>query len=387
MILQFGMENKKMIKLFKPIYPNKKEILEKIEEILDSGWIINGKYTEKFEEEICKYLGCKNAVLVNSGTAALHLAVRNVFNQDKGKYVLTTPNTFIATNFALLYEGFAPQFVDIDKYGNIDLDEVDYWCKTLHNSLAGIMVVHYSGMPVDINKLNEISKKYDVPVIEDCAHAFSAVYNNGLKVGNSNNTCCFSLFAVKPMHVGEGGIITTNDNKLAEKARQQSWFNINRNTYQRSTAKSYNWDYNVLGIGNKYNYNEIFAAIGLNQIKYANKQWMDRKNIAIDYYLNLNGIGDIIVNKPNSYCSFHFWPIFTKRRNELHDYLKEKGIESGMHYKMNYNYSLFGNHENLPNADKFERTELTLPIGSHLTDKDLEYIVETIKEFYKGNKK
>lgn len=368
------MNSNKHIQLFRPVYHNIDQITKSIADSLESGWTGNGPKTKLLEEKIAEYLGCKNVIMLNSGTAALHLAVRNTFDHTK-KYVITTPNTFVATNMVLLYEGFTPIFADIDEYGNLDINS-SWEIKTqkYRDEIAGTVMVHYSGATIR----GQFNDCHFWPIIEDCAHAFSAKYYTGEKIGNrEKNVCCFSNHAVKPFPINEGGFITTNDDELATKIRKQAWFGIDRSTFDRSKDRGYKWEYNIDEIGYKYHYNDIQACIGLEQLKYVDEDHERRIEVAQRYSQNLQG-ENIRFSPINRNYSYHFMPIFVKNNKKFIEKMSGYNIECGMHYKMNYHYPIFDKaivYRNT-NAEKFEETEVTLPFGLHLSNDDIDYVSE-----------
>ncbi len=375
-----------MIKLFKSIYHDVKAISNSIEESLNSGWTIAGPKVKKLEKLLEEYIGVKHVIMTNCCSSALHLAVLNRFRKDD--IVISTPNTFVITNMVPLYNNNKLVFVDIDNNGNINVDKVEKQIGRYGHSISGMIIVHFSGTVVDIEKVNFLSEKYNIPVIEDCAHCFGAKYHDGVIVGNSRNICCFSFHAMKPLPVNRGGFITTNDDKIAERIRDQSWFGIRGNTFERSSQKRYKWDYDVRELGFNYEGNDLLAAIAIEQLPYLDQDVETRLSLAQFYYDNLSKIENIRIEPPVKGSSYYFQPVFVKRRNEFVEKMSEAGIECGMHYKMNYNYkvirdSLVNSNEKFEKGDEYDSTELTLPFGVHLTEFDQKYIVVSVEKINK----
>ena len=182
-----------MIQVFRP-YIDTDRVLKKLKSIIDSGWVGLGPKTKEFEDKLSQYIGVKHFVALNSATSGLHLAIKCLDLPKKSK-ILTTSNTFISTNHAILYEDHIPVFCDIEKLtGNIDAELID---KALvnDNEIKAIIVVHIGGYSCDMDKINKIGKKHNVSIIEDCAHAFGGEYNNK-KIGNTDNVCVWSFQAI-----------------------------------------------------------------------------------------------------------------------------------------------------------------------------------------------
>jgi perosamine synthetase len=370
-----------MIQVFKPRMHNE-EILKELSTILSSGWIGLGPRTKQFEEQISKFLNCRNFVATNSCTSSLHLAIRCLNLPDKSK-ILTSPITFVSTNEAILYEGHIPVFYDIEfDTGCVSIESLQRLLKQ-HHDVKAIMVVHFAGYPCDMDKINQLALEYGIDVIEDCAHAFGSEYK-GKKIGDTDNLCVWSFQAVKNLPIGDGGGISTKDDKLASRLRRLIWLGIDKSTVERSSLdssrQSYNWDYDVTELGYKYHMNDIAATIGLVQLKHLESDNKRRLEIATRYK------NEIAINciKPNydtdRMSSYHFYPILFSNRNEIYKKLTLVDIYPGMHYKRNDKYSIFMNYDkdDLVNADKFESQELTLPLHLHLTDIDVQKIIDTV---------
>ena len=248
-----------MIPLFRThIY---QESIDNVNAVLRSGWLGLGPKTEEFEKAFCGYIGCKYAIALNSCTAALQLAVE-LADLPKSSRVLTTPLTFVATNHVLLQYGLDPIFVDIDPLtGNMSLESIRRLLRLYgrgeHNTTRprAIMAVHYGGHPIPIDFLYEIGKEFRLTIIEDAAHACGASYL-GKKIGADSKFCCFSFHAVKNLAVGDGGMLCTNDEEIANKARKLRWFGIDKNSADRSNG-GYSWQYGVETLGYKLHMNDI----------------------------------------------------------------------------------------------------------------------------------
>ena len=282
--------------------------------------------------------------------------------------------TFVSTNHVLLYEGLEPIFCDIEKTtGNLCIPCIEEAIKQY--DIKAIICVHFAGYSNDMNKINS----FNIPVIEDCAHAFGAYYNNN-KVGKTDNICCWSFHAVKNLPMGDGGAITTNDENLYKWLKKMRWLGIDKSTHDRS-QNDYKWEYNVDEIGYKYHMNDITACFGLNQLKTIDFDNDYREFIAQYYMENIKAI------KPryeiNRRSSYHFYPLFFENRKEIYDLLIKNEIYPGMHYKPNYYYSMYKDCiriNNCKNTEWYYQRELTLPIHLGLTKEDLKKIIGVVNE-------
>lgn len=366
-----------MIPVFKSKV-NTIKILDNLKETLESGWLGLGPNVLKFEKALEQYLRVPHFVALNSGTASLHLCVRSL-NLPKGSRVLTTPITFVSTNQVLLYEQLEPIFCDVEKLtGNIDANLIEETINKYY--IKAIMVVHIGGYSCDMYKINEIARKYNIPVIEDCCHAMGATYLNR-KVGQTNNLCAWSFAGTKNLTTGEGGGISTYDDKKYE------WFlKVRRMGIERdivtTTTQSYPWLYHVNEIGYKYNFNDILAAVGLAELEDLDTNNLRRKQMAEHYLTKLN---NVICTKPDYKSdrgsSYHFLPLFFKYRDKVYDALIKKEIYPGMHYQSNTIYPMFSKCIQINecrNAKWYSDHQLTLPFHLHLTDSDIDFIIRTI---------
>ncbi|WHH58255.1 DegT/DnrJ/EryC1/StrS family aminotransferase [Petroclostridium sp. X23] len=225
------------------------EEINAVVEVMKSGWLGLGPKTEEFEKNFAQYIGADYAVALNSGTAALHLAVK-VLGIGEGDEVIVTPMTFVSTVHAIVYEGALPVFADIEKDTmNIDVDDIE---KKITDKTKAIIVVHMAGHPCDMDRINELASRYGLYVIEDAAHACGAKYK-GKRIGNSSNLTCFSFHAVKNLTCGEGGAITCNNEWYNRYFKEMRWVGISKDTWIRSSKeKVYAWQYWIDKVGYKY---------------------------------------------------------------------------------------------------------------------------------------
>jgi len=368
-----------VIQVFKPKIRD--EAIISVGETLKSGWLGCGPKTKQFEIEFKKYLNAENeCVAVMSATDGLELAVK-LCDIGEGDEVITTAITFISTNHAILYAGATPVFADVDKStGSILPSSIE---EKLTLRTKAIMVVHLSGYACDMEKIEAIAKKHDLKIIEDCAHATGGIYHNGQnrgkKIGSGNNISVFSFQTVKNLPCGDGGMLLVPQEMLSRTIRLR-WMGIDKDTYSRtSETGEYLWKYDVPEVGIKANQNDIMSSIGLVQLKYIDQDNLRRKQIARFYKQSLSSHPKIAlpaINIETSAC--HFYPIYVKDRDNLLLHLRSRNIFAGVHYRRNDKYKNY-HEQDLPNSEYIETHTITLPIHLHLTDEDLQYIVQSIQ--------
>lgn len=367
-----------MINLFKPCMGQ--EELEALKPIFESGWIGLGPKTEEFEKQFAKYIGVKYAVALNSATSALDLSLK-LLNINHGDQVIVPSITFVSTAHVVAYNLATPIFVDSDKNLLLDIKDVK---RKINPRTKAIIPVHYSGRSVDIEYLKKIAK--DIPIIEDCAHACGSIFN-GQKCGSLGDMGVFSFHAVKNLSTGDGGMITTDNFNIYERAKKLRWLGIDKNTWDRTDKnKSYWWEYDVSEIGLKCHMNDINASLGLVQLKKLDKMNARRKQIAKMYYEGLKYLPQIItpiMDTKNSKSSWHIYCIKCQQRNDLSIYLKEKNIMTGVHYKPIHLYKCYDNIPSLPKSEKYFKKILSLPMYPDLTDNEVELVINEICNFYK----
>ena len=264
-------------------------------ETLDSGWITLGPRTKKFEEELATYIGAKYTIALNSASAALHLAMLAI-GIGPGDEVITTPFTFAATANAILHCGGKPVFVDIDPQTfNIDASLVE---SAITPKTKAILPVHYAGQAVDLDTLSAITKKHNLYLIEDAAHAIGSTYK-GKKIGTIGDLTCFSFHPVKNMTTGDGGAITTDNQELAEKIMVLRVNGMDKESWKRNTSTG-SWDYAIVAEGFKYHMNDISAALGIHQLRKLDRFLQVRKDVAAAYDKAFAKIPEVTIPYPSN---------------------------------------------------------------------------------------
>ena len=363
------------IRLFQPVVCE--EAIENAAEVLRSGWLGLGPKTKAFEKEFAGYVGAPYCVGLNSCTAALHLGLK-LLNLEPGSEVITTALTFVSTNHAILYNGLKPVFADIEPgTGNLDIRSVE---KRITERTKAIVLVHYGGYPCNLDEFYALSRKHNLPIVEDCAHACGAIYKEK-RIGSHGKIHAFSFHAVKNLAIGDGGALTVDSEEDYLRLRRLRWLGIDRDTFQRTKTDSYNWDYDVREVGFKYEMNDIYAAIGLAQLKHVDKNNAIRAEIAAKYTQRLTNVPglELLECKNDRKSSFHLFCVLVESRDALVNKLKAAGVDVGVHYRRNDDYSMYQRQE-LPNAERFWRREISLPMHTVLTDEHIDYIADIIRK-------
>jgi len=348
------------------------EEIKAIEEVLRSGALTQGAKVKTFEEQFAAYIGAKYAIATNSGTSALHTALLGS-GIGTGDEVITTPFSFIAAANAVLYAGAKPVFADIDEASfNIDPEKIE---ENITNRTKALLVVHLFGQPCDMGQIMKICRENGLTLIEDACQAHGAEFD-GKKVG-AFGTGCFSFYPSKNLVTGEGGMITTNDKKVAEKAE------MIRNHGQ---TKTYVHDM----LGYNYRMTDLAAAIGICQLKKLDA--FNKKRIKNAEFLTkeIGKIDGLIPPRvmPNVKHVFHQYTIrvtedFGMSRDELKQRLGKKGIDARAYYPIPIHkqplYKKLGYRDDLPISEKAANEVLSLPVHPSLTGGDLKKIVGAMK--------
>jgi dTDP-4-amino-4,6-dideoxygalactose transaminase len=357
-------------------YPNVPEIaVEEVSKVLNSRWIGQGPKVAQFEMEFeSKFLTDNAALAVGSGTDALHLAYI-LAGIGPGDEVIVPVFTCTATNIPLLYLGAKIRFADVDPETlNINVDHVR---KLVNERTKAIVCVHYAGLPCDMDELTEIAKEYNIPLIDDSAHALGATYK-GRYIGEITDFSVFSFQAIKHITTGDGGMLTIKNRDLIEKTRRLRWFGIDRSAKQMG-----HWENDIYEVGYKYQMNDIAAALGLAALAEFDKTLMYRKQLFAEYEKQLAGIDGIkLIGTGVKDREHAAWlcTVIADRRPDLMNKLRSFNIESSqVHYRNDRYTVLGGRRSDLPNMDMVEDKYLVLPLHLKMKLQDVEYIGKAIK--------
>jgi len=362
---------------------------------LRSGWLTTGSKVKRFEEQFAGYLGCRHAVAVNSGTAALHLALDAVGIKE-GDEVIVPTMTFAATAEVVFYLKAKPVLVDCRPDTlNIDPEQIE---NAITSKTRAIIPVHFGGQPCEMDRILEIARQYKVKVIEDAAHALPASYRDK-KVGAIGDITCFSFYATKTITTGEGGMATTENSEWAERMRMMSLHGISHDAWKRYTKEG-SWYYEILNPGFKYNLTDIAAAIGIEQLKKCDEFRKAREKIAKIYDTSFADLEEIQTPVRRS-SPEHAWHLYVIElnldhlqitRNQFIDALREEQIGTSVHFiplhLHPYYRDKFGYHpSDFPNASSaFERI-VSLPIYPRMTEADVESVIGAVRKIVKQNRR
>ncbi|TDI76011.1 MAG: DegT/DnrJ/EryC1/StrS family aminotransferase [Bacteroidetes bacterium] len=373
---------------------------EEIDEVvltLKSSWLTSGPKTQSFEKDFADYIGCEHAVAVSSCTAALHLGL-SVYGIGAGDEVITTPLTFCATAEVIEYQQAKPVFVDIEpKTFNIDPKLVE---EKISSRTKAIIPVHYGGIPCDMSSIYDIAEKHNLKVIEDAAHAMGSIYQNR-KIGSFGNPTAFSFYPTKNMTTVEGGVVTTNDAEIAEKLRVLSLHGISKDAWKRYSSQG-QWYYEVHQLGYKYNFTDLQAALGIQQLKKLNNFNSIREKYAKIYFEALKDVPELQL--PQVYHDYfgglyqdgfkNSWHLFVLMlepgrlkidRAQFIEELKTRGVGTSVHfiplhvqpyYSKKYGYKA----GDFPAAETVFSKIISLPLYPKLTLDEMERIISAVKE-------
>ena len=378
-------DKKKFIRLFKPSFGN--EEVEAIKKILKKSWIGYGPEVKKFENSWSKYIGIKYSVGVTSCSAALHIALASK-NFKKKKKVLVPAMTFTATAAAALYCGLEPVFVDINEYDlNINFEDLK---KKYSKDCVAVIPVHVGGHPCEMEKIVPWAKRRKLLVIEDCAHTTGGIYR-GKTLGTWGDISCFSFEEKKMLTTGDGGMVCTNNKSLAVKFRNLSFHGWNRDPWSRhkkslskKNLKEKHWYYQIKQLGFKYNMNDLMAAIGLAQLKKLNS-FNFKRNTGIQKYLkgikNCKNIKPYFV-KQHKRIAYWMFAVRLKKRDQLITFLKKKGIATSVYWIPVPMHPLYKKYKSkIPVTKRVWKELVTLPLFSDIKLKELNYVINSVKEF------
>lgn len=365
---------------------------DEINEIIDSirsGWITTGPKVEKFASLFRDYVGGKFALPLSSATAGLHLALI-AHNIGPGDEVITTPLTFAATVNVIVLIGATPVLADIDR-GTLQI-RTEEVAKKVTSKTKAILPVHFCGQPVDLDPLLEIAKKHKLAVIEDAAHAVGTEYK-GKKIGSFPTTSVFSFHPNKNITTGEGGMVATPDEDVANKVSLLRFHGMDKNAWKRFD-KSGSPRYDIVMPGFKYNMMDIQAAIGLHQLKKLDGFIKERTKRVLKYQEAFKNLKGLILPVSVPYPHRHAWHLYTPlididalkigRDAFMHE-LKERNIGSGLHYQAVHEFSFYAKRygwapSDFPEAHFVSERILSLPLFPGMKDGDQSDTIEAVTD-------
>lgn len=367
------MQTSEGVVLFHPHVPRNASRM--VAEVLNTRWIGQGPKVDQFELEFKhKFRQQGPCIAVGSGTDALHIAYL-MAGIGPGDEVLCPLFTCTATNLPLLYIGAKPVFVDVNPL-TLNMSITDLRDK-VNSSTKAIVVVHYGGLPCDMEEIRAVADDWGIPVIEDAAHALGAAFD-GIPVGNLSEFTMYSFQAIKHMTTGDGGMLTFKDASLEPLAKRLRWFGINREDKQKGV-----WENDIHEVGYKYQMTDISAAIGLAGLQGIDEVLYHRRFLYNQYLNELETVDSIRIVDDYSPRKFHAAWLFTiiaEDRLNLQRKLRERGIESGQTHYRNDRYSVFGPQGEFPRMDSIDDNYLILPLHTKMDEEDVSRICEVIRE-------
>jgi dTDP-4-amino-4,6-dideoxygalactose transaminase len=361
--------------------------IEAVGGVIHSGWLTMGAVTEALEAAFADFIGVKHAIAVANGTAALHLACLSA-DTGAGDEVICPSLTFVATANAVIYTGARPVFVDITGGRDMTVCPEQIRAKVTEATRA-VIVVHYGGRPCDMAPIMEIAGQFNLTVIEDCAHAPGAVYR-GQKCGAIGDVGCFSFFSNKNMTTAEGGMITTNSDRLAEKIHLMRSHGMTSLTYDRHRGAAVGYD--VVELGYNYRLDEIRAALGRIQLSRLEAGNTARRRLFGRYIDRLNHVlpADFGSGSGDTEPVYHILPVLLPDGGDQPAYiahLKKNRIQTSIHYPPVHLFTYYRNRFGyrpgmLPHTEAAASREVTLPLFPSMGEDAVETVCRISDDFF-----
>jgi dTDP-4-amino-4,6-dideoxygalactose transaminase len=356
-----------------------------VQNVLKSGWLTMGAVTHEFEHEFAAFTGAKYAFAVNNATAALHLACAAI-ELGPGDEVIVPSLTFVATANAVRYVGAKPIFADITSEEDLTISP-----EAIERAITGhtkaIMVMHYGGYACDMPRILALAKKHNLQVLEDAAHASGSTLD-GRHLGTWSVAGCYSFFSNKNMTTGEGGMLVTNDDSVAEKVRLLRSHGMTSLTWDRHQGHA--WSYDVVGLGYNYRIDEIRSALGRAQLAKLEGFNTRRRELTVLYRKLLSEITPSIFipfQDHSGISACHLMPVLLPEgvdRIRFMEGMKARGVQTSIHYPPIHTFSAFivekRANGNLAKTEKIGGREVTLPLYPTLTNDQVRLVVESVRQ-------
>ena len=363
--------------------------INKVVGCLKSGWITTGAQAKEFEDQFCKLTNAAQAIALNSATAGMHLTL-SALNIGSGSEIITPSMTFASTINMIALRGATPVFVDIN-YGTLNINP-DLIAERITKKTKAIIPVHFAGAPADIDKINNLARKYNLTVIEDAAHAVGTYYK-GVHAGGFGHIAIFSFHPIKNITTGEGGMITLNDNELERKLRLLRFHGIERDAWKRY-GKGGNPAYDIAEPGYKYNLPDMLAALGLAQLERLQEFNKRRSYLAKLYSEGLKGVSGLDLPQVPEYDHIHAWHLFIVKvlaldSDQFMSKLADYNIGYGLHFPpahlLKYVQEKYPVKKGLlVETERAADKIVSLPLFPNMQDDDVQYVCEAIKEIVKN---
>ncbi len=362
--------------------------ISQVLECLQSGWLTTGPKTRELEQRFAEVVGARYAIAVNSCTAAMHLALE-AMGIGTGSRVVTTDFTFTATAEVVRYLGADPVFIDIDPH-TLNMDPALLECALAEdNAIKAVIPVHFAGQACDMDAIMAVCDQYEVRILEDAAHAFPTTYGDRI-VGSIGDATAFSFYATKTLAVGEGGMLTTDDDALAERCRVMRLHGISRDVFDRYQSEKPAWFYEVIAPGYKYNLPDIAAGIGLAQLDRRNELAEKRASIAMRYNDALAHL-PVVLPVVRNMRDQHAWHLYVIRldpelspvdRDTFIARMSERGIGTSVHFIPLHRHPYWRERydltpEQFPISERVFNSCVSLPIYSAMSDDQVSRVIDS----------
>ena len=357
------------------------EEVDAVGRVFATGWLGLGSVTFDFEEQLKKYIGCEHAIAVNTGTSALHIALDG-FGVGPGDDVIVPSLTFAAAIQAILAVGATPVFCESHERDLcIDVDDAR---SRITDRTKAIMPVHYCGQPADMDALLALADERSILVLEDAAHAFGST-SRGRKIGSFGHVACFSFDPIKNITCGEGGAVVLRDAEVAEEIRRKRIVGIDKDTWHRY-KNTRSWSYDVTTRGYRYHMPNFCAAVGLVQLAKVDQFIARRREIARRYdaeFAGLERVTPLSIDYDEAAPHIYIVRVRRSERDHFMDFLKTRGVGTGIHYIANHLHPLFKPFQRgpLPRAEALWQEIVTLPLYYGMTDGEVEQVIGGVRAY------
>ena len=363
---------------------------EAVLRVVRSRWLSMGEETQSFEKEFVEFSGAKHALAVTNATAALHMACMAV-NLGPGDEVIVPSLTFVATANAVRYTGATPVFADVESEDWLTISPASIE-KCITEKTRAILIVHYAGYPCDMSAIQAIAKKHNLAILEDSAHTIGS-YLDGRHLGTFGEVGCFSFFSNKNMTTGEGGMVTTNDDAIAEKLRVLRSHGMTSLTWDRH--KGHAWSYDVVDLGYNYRIDELRSAVGraqLKKIRRFNQRRAELTRLYRDLLSELAPEVRVPFNEERGVSCHHIMPVLLPKgtnRVAFMEAMKGEGVQTSIHYPPIHHFKNYEGQKDFLRTDLTVTEdvcgrEVTLPLYPLLKDEDVRVVAESVRKSLRG---
>jgi dTDP-4-amino-4,6-dideoxygalactose transaminase len=359
---------------------------EAVQQVIHSRWLSMGEQTQNFEKEFADFIGAKHAIAVTNATAALHLACLAVGLKPKDEVILPSL-TFVATANAVRYTGAIPIFADIESLDSLTISPASIE-RCITDRTRAILIMHYAGYSCDMPAILEIARRHDLAIIEDSAHAIGSELD-GRKLGTWGQIGCFSFFSNKNMTTGEGGMLATDDDTLADHLRILRSHGMTSLSWDRH--KGHAWSYDVVDLGYNYRIDEMRSALGRVQLKKVSANNQRRGALTSLYRELLTELAPEIrmpfADQRGTSC-YHILPVLLPDgldRIHFMEGMKARGVQTSIHYPPVHQFEIYRKATRwikhlLPLTDQAAAREVTLPLYPAMTDADVEWVAQSVRQ-------